>query len=30
VSQLPKDEAETRFKLLSEAYEYIKFTNSWM
>jgi hypothetical protein len=30
VSQLPKDEAEARFKLLSEAYEYIKVTNSWM
>lgn len=30
VSQLPKVEAETRFKLLSEAYEYIKVTNSWM
>ena len=30
VSQLPKDEAEARFKLLSEAYEYIKVTNSWL
>jgi hypothetical protein len=29
VSELPKDEAEARFKLLSEAYEYIKVTNSW-
>ena len=29
VSQLPKDEAEARFKVLSEAYEYIKVTNSW-
>jgi hypothetical protein len=30
VSQLPKAEAEARFKLLSEAYEYIKVTNSWI
>jgi hypothetical protein len=29
VSQLPKDEAEARFKLLSEAYEYIRVKNSW-
>lgn len=30
VSHLPKDEAEARFKLLSEAYEYIKSENRWM
>jgi hypothetical protein len=30
VSQLPKAEAEARFKVLSEAYEYIKVTNSWL
>jgi DnaJ-domain-containing protein 1 len=29
VSHLPKDEAEARFKLLTEAYEYIKVTNDW-
>lgn len=29
VSELPKSEAETRFKLLSEAYEYIKLANKW-
>lgn len=29
VSQLPKDEAETRFKLLNEAYTYIKVSNRW-
>lgn len=29
VSVLPKPEAEARFKLLSEAYEYIKVKNSW-
>jgi len=29
VSTLPKAEAETRFKLLSEAYEYIRVMNSW-
>jgi hypothetical protein len=29
VSQLPKAEAEARFKLLTEAYEYIRVTNSW-
>jgi hypothetical protein len=29
VSQLPKDEAEARFKVLSEAYEFIKVTNAW-
>jgi hypothetical protein len=29
VSELPKPEAEARFKLLSEAYEYIKTTNDW-
>lgn len=30
VSNLPKDEAEARFKRLSEAYEYIKVSNRWM
>jgi hypothetical protein len=29
VSLLPKTEAEARFKVLSEAYEYIKVTNAW-
>lgn len=29
VSELPKEEAETRFKLLNEAYTYIKTTNRW-
>ena len=29
VSELPKAEAEARFKVLSEAYEYIKVANSW-
>lgn len=29
VSHLPKDEAEARFKRLSEAYEYIKTSNRW-
>jgi hypothetical protein len=29
VSELPKDEAEARFKLLVEAYEYIKSANQW-
>jgi hypothetical protein len=29
VSELPKEEAEARFKIISEAYEYIRFTNSW-
>jgi hypothetical protein len=29
VSELPKDEAEVRFKLLNEAYEYIKVANEW-
>jgi hypothetical protein len=29
VSDLPKNEAEMRFKLLTEAYEYIKVANSW-
>ena len=29
VSQLPKEEAEARFKVISEAYEYIRVTNSW-
>ncbi len=29
VSSLPKDEAETRFKMLSEAYETIRVTNDW-
>ncbi|MBI5671657.1 MAG: J domain-containing protein [Chloroflexi bacterium] len=30
VSNLPKDEAEARFKRLSEAYEYIKVSNRWI
>lgn len=29
VSELPKPEAEARFKQLSEAYEYIKTANEW-
>jgi hypothetical protein len=29
VSALPKDEAETRFKLLHEAYTFIKVNNGW-
>ncbi|MEO8612200.1 MAG: J domain-containing protein [Chloroflexota bacterium] len=29
VSDLPKEEAEARFKVISEAYEYIRVTNSW-
>lgn len=29
VSTLPKEEAEALFKVLSEAYEYIRSTNSW-
>jgi len=29
VSELPKDEAESRFKILTEAYEYIKSANNW-
>jgi hypothetical protein len=29
VSQLEKEEAEIRFKALTEAYEYIKSTNKW-
>jgi len=29
VSQLPKDEAEHRFKSLNEAYTYVKITNGW-
>lgn len=29
VSELPKEEAETRFKLINEAYTYIKTTNRW-
>jgi DnaJ-class molecular chaperone len=29
VSDLPKDEAELRFKTLSEAYEFIKTRNNW-
>lgn len=29
VSQLEKEEAEMRFKALSEAYEYIKSSNNW-
>lgn len=28
-SQLPKDEAELRFKILSQAYDYIKSANNW-
>lgn len=29
VSVLPKDEAEARFRILSESYEYIKAANNW-
>lgn len=29
VSELPKDEAENRFKMLNEAYMYIKLSNGW-
>jgi hypothetical protein len=29
VSQLPKDEAEQRFKVINEAYTYIKATRRW-
>jgi hypothetical protein len=29
VSELPKSEAEARFKLLTEAYEYIRIKNDW-
>ncbi len=29
VSELPKEEAEALFKKISEAYEYIRVTNSW-
>jgi curved DNA-binding protein CbpA len=28
-SELPKEEAEMRFKALSEAYDYIKTVNDW-
>jgi curved DNA-binding protein CbpA len=30
VSDLPKDEAEARFKVLNEAYAYIKLSNRWV
>src|SRR5262249_37850690 len=29
VSERPKTEAEARFKMLTEAYEYIKVANKW-
>ncbi len=29
VSELPKDEAEVRFRVINEAYQYIKSANNW-